>query len=152
MFHFGVSQHVEASSWIVLVRKWSSKNPAVEVVFSWNEGQSWYDFELSSMPVEVVKPKGETSSRFMGKKRCLRLLPIFDNLLQGFPFPPGNLVYISPQIFQVPEVGCKRPRWKIWGVFSRHVIPLPWMKYDEMTSWTVTNASPARSEGGQYCD
>ena len=24
-----------------------------EVVFSWNEGQSWYDFELSSMPVEV---------------------------------------------------------------------------------------------------
>lgn len=38
------------------------------VVFSWNEGQSWYDFELSSMPVEVdniVTEPNATSTKFL---------------------------------------------------------------------------------------
>jgi len=38
------------------------------VVFSWNEGQSWYDFELSSMPIEVdniVTEPNATSTKFL---------------------------------------------------------------------------------------
>mmetsp|Transcript_9585 Transcript_9585/g.17178 ORF Transcript_9585/g.17178 Transcript_9585/m.17178 type:complete len:882 (-) Transcript_9585:147-2792(-) len=38
------------------------------VVFSWNEGQSWYDFELSNMPVEVdniVTEPNATSTKFL---------------------------------------------------------------------------------------
>eukprot|EP00930_Biecheleria_cincta_P083655 TRINITY_DN73187_c0_g1_i1.p1 TRINITY_DN73187_c0_g1~~TRINITY_DN73187_c0_g1_i1.p1 ORF type:complete len:877 (-),score=163.36 TRINITY_DN73187_c0_g1_i1:28-2658(-) len=38
------------------------------VVFSWNEGQSWYDFELSSMPLEVdnvVTEPNATSTKFL---------------------------------------------------------------------------------------
>eukprot|EP00933_Yihiella_yeosuensis_P031871 TRINITY_DN2547_c2_g1_i1.p1 TRINITY_DN2547_c2_g1~~TRINITY_DN2547_c2_g1_i1.p1 ORF type:complete len:875 (-),score=186.23 TRINITY_DN2547_c2_g1_i1:492-3116(-) len=38
------------------------------VVFSWNEGQSWYDFELSEMPLEVdniVTEPNATSTKFL---------------------------------------------------------------------------------------
>lgn len=38
------------------------------VVFSWNEGQSWYDFELSNMPLEVdnvVTEPNATSTKFL---------------------------------------------------------------------------------------
>jgi hypothetical protein len=39
-----------------------------QVVFSWNEGQSWYDFELSDYPVEVdniVTEPNATSTKFL---------------------------------------------------------------------------------------
>jgi len=39
-----------------------------QVVFSWNEGQSWYDFELSDFPVEVdniVTEPNSTSTKFL---------------------------------------------------------------------------------------
>jgi len=39
-----------------------------QVVFSWNEGQSWYDFELSDLPVEVdniVTEPNSTSTKFL---------------------------------------------------------------------------------------
>jgi len=39
-----------------------------QVVFSWNEGQSWYDFELSKYPVEVdniVTEPNATSTKFL---------------------------------------------------------------------------------------
>mmetsp|Transcript_14973 Transcript_14973/g.47169 ORF Transcript_14973/g.47169 Transcript_14973/m.47169 type:complete len:873 (+) Transcript_14973:76-2694(+) len=39
-----------------------------QVVFSWNEGQSWYDFELGSSPVEVdniVTEPNATSTKFL---------------------------------------------------------------------------------------
>lgn len=39
-----------------------------QVVFSWNEGQSWYDFELSEYPVEVdniVTEPNSTSTKFL---------------------------------------------------------------------------------------
>mmetsp|Transcript_5993 Transcript_5993/g.13214 ORF Transcript_5993/g.13214 Transcript_5993/m.13214 type:complete len:851 (-) Transcript_5993:201-2753(-) len=39
-----------------------------QVVFSWNEGQSWYDFELSDMPLEVdniVTEPNATSTKFL---------------------------------------------------------------------------------------
>lgn len=39
-----------------------------QVVFSWNEGQSWYDFELSEFPVEVdniVTEPNATSTKFL---------------------------------------------------------------------------------------
>eukprot|EP00413_Alexandrium_margalefii_P040988 CAMPEP_0204600826 /NCGR_PEP_ID=MMETSP0661-20131031/55668_1 /ASSEMBLY_ACC=CAM_ASM_000606 /TAXON_ID=109239 /ORGANISM="Alexandrium margalefi, Strain AMGDE01CS-322" /LENGTH=835 /DNA_ID=CAMNT_0051611661 /DNA_START=41 /DNA_END=2545 /DNA_ORIENTATION=- len=39
-----------------------------QVVFSWNEGQSWYDFELSKFPVEVdniVTEPNATSTKFL---------------------------------------------------------------------------------------
>jgi hypothetical protein len=39
-----------------------------QVVFSWNEGQSWYDFELSEFPVEVdniVQEPNATSTKFL---------------------------------------------------------------------------------------
>lgn len=50
---------------------WRKLGP--EVVFSWNEGQSWYDFELSSMPVEV--PTGAD-----GRKRAIELVrAVFPN-------------------------------------------------------------------------
>ncbi|CAE8733445.1 unnamed protein product, partial [Polarella glacialis] len=38
------------------------------VVFSWNEGQSWYDFELSDVPIEVdniVTEPNATSTKFL---------------------------------------------------------------------------------------
>jgi hypothetical protein len=39
-----------------------------QVVFSWNEGQSWYDFELSEFPVEVdniVQEPNATATKFL---------------------------------------------------------------------------------------
>jgi len=39
-----------------------------QVVFSWNEGQSWYDFELGELPVEVdnvVTEPNATSTQFL---------------------------------------------------------------------------------------
>jgi len=39
-----------------------------QVVFSWNEGQSWYDFELSDIPLEVdniVTEPSATSTKFL---------------------------------------------------------------------------------------
>jgi len=39
-----------------------------QVVFSWNEGQSWFDFELSEFPVEVdniVTEPNSTSTKFL---------------------------------------------------------------------------------------
>lgn len=39
-----------------------------QVVFSWNEGQSWYDFELSEIPLEVdniVTEPNATSTKFL---------------------------------------------------------------------------------------
>jgi len=39
-----------------------------QVVFSWNEGKSWYDFEISDNPVEVdniVTEPNETSTKFL---------------------------------------------------------------------------------------
>ena len=96
LFHLW-KRHVE-SSWIILDNYYSTgvflsldifyfaeNGPVktrcfVEVVFSWNEGQSWYDFELSSMPVEVrLSPSWPKDA-----EDILRLLPFLTRGGKGF--------------------------------------------------------------------